>query len=86
MGEFGRHKNPPERRSVMSVKGMVYLFLIALLVGAIQGPGTALAVTVGQLAPDFTLPSTMGKKVSLSHFRGKKLVLLEFYGADFSPV
>jgi peroxiredoxin len=41
---------------------------------------------IGDKAPDFTLPSTTGGKISLSQFRGKKLVLIEFYGADFSPV
>ena len=46
----------------------------------------AWAVDVGDKAPDFTLPSTTGEKISLSQFRGKKLVLLEFYGADFAPV
>jgi peroxiredoxin len=31
------------------------------------------------------LASTMGGDVSLEDFRGKKWVLLEFYGADFAP-
>lgn len=44
------------------------------------------ALEVGDRAPDFTLPATTGGKISLSQFRGKKIVLLEFYGADFSPV
>lgn len=44
------------------------------------------ALDVGDQAPDFTLPATTGGKISLSQFRGKKLVLIEFYGADFSPV
>jgi peroxiredoxin Q/BCP len=44
------------------------------------------ALDVGDKAPDFTLPSTTGEKITLSQFRGKKLVLLEFYGADYSPV
>ena len=56
-----------------------------LLVGLVLA-GAATALEVGDKAPDFTLPSTMGGEVSLSQFRGKKLVLLEFYGADFSPV
>lgn len=41
---------------------------------------------VGDMAPDFTLPSTVGEKVSLSDFRGKKNVVLMFYPLDFSPV
>jgi peroxiredoxin len=40
----------------------------------------------GDAAPDFTLPSTVGDKVTLSDFRGKKNVLLLFYPLDFSPV
>jgi hypothetical protein len=39
----------------------------------------------GERAPDFKLPSTMGGDIALSDFRGKKWVLLEFYGADFAP-
>ena len=45
----------------------------------------ARAIEVGEPAPDFRLPSTFGSDISLSDFRGKKWVLLEFYGADFSP-
>jgi mycoredoxin-dependent peroxiredoxin len=40
----------------------------------------------GDTAPDFTLPSTIGEKVSLSDYRGKKNVVLLFYPLDFSPV
>ena len=43
------------------------------------------AVEVGAPAPEFTLASTTGGDISLSDFRGKKWVLLEFYGADFAP-
>ncbi len=39
----------------------------------------------GDMAPDFTLPSTVGEKVTLSDYRGKKNVLLLFYPLDFSP-
>jgi len=53
---------------------------------ALFGASDATAVEIGDKAPDFTLPSTTGEKISLSQFRGKKLVLLEFYGADYSPV
>jgi peroxiredoxin len=57
-----------------------------LLAGVLGVVSVATALEVGQQAPDFTLPSTTGEKISLSQFRGKQLVLLEFYGVDFEPV
>ena len=67
---------------------MVGFLLGAMLSGvwSAAGPTRAATLEVGDKAPDFTLPSTTGEKISLSQFRGKKLVLLEFYGDDFSPV
>ncbi len=56
-----------------------------LLAGMLASASGATALEVGEQAPDFTLPSTTGEGVSLSQFRGKKLVLLEFYGVDFAP-
>jgi hypothetical protein len=58
------------------------LFAVAWIVAV---PAAAVAAEVGQPAPDFKLPGTMGTDVSLSDFRGKKWVLIEFYGADFVP-
>lgn len=43
------------------------------------------ALEVGDKAPDFKLPSTNGDDISLSDFRGKKWVFLEFYAAAFVP-
>jgi len=57
-----------------------------LLAGVLSGARLATAVEIGDKAPDFTLPSTTGKDISLSEFLGKKYVLIEFYGADFDPV
>ncbi len=63
-----------------------FLLGAALAVSSIvYGSGPAQAVEVGERAPDFKLASTMGGDVSLSDFRNKKWVLLEFYGADFAP-
>ena len=42
-------------------------------------------IAVGEQAPDFTLRDQDGEKVSLSDYRGRK-VLLVFYPGDFSPV
>jgi mycoredoxin-dependent peroxiredoxin len=57
-----------------------------LLASVMGGADVATALEVGEKAPDFTLPSTTGGEISLSQFRGKKLVLIEFYGVDFAPV
>ena len=59
------------------------LLLIGFLVGGLLIPGHVMAVMVNQLAPDFTLPSTTGEEITLSQFRGEKMVLIEFYGIDF---
>ena len=42
-------------------------------------------LTAGTIAPDFTLQSIPGTKVSLRDLRGKP-VILAFYPADWSPV
>jgi len=39
---------------------------------------------VGDVAPDFTLPSTTGKQIKLSQFKGKKSVVLAFVPAAFT--
>ena len=39
-------------------------------------------LNVGDKAPDFSLPSDSGEKVSLKGFRGKTLVLFFFPKAD----
>ena len=62
------------------------LVLGLLFFGLLGAVRVSSALDVGDTAPDFSLPATTGGKISLSQFRGKKLVLLEFYGADFSPV
>ena len=64
-----------------ALRGAVLLTMLSV-VGV---PGLVSAVEVGEPAPGFTLPATTGGDISLSDFRGKKFVLLEFYGADFSP-
>ncbi len=42
-------------------------------------------IAAGETAPEFTLRNQDGEEVSLSSFRGRK-VLLVFYPLDFSPI
>jgi peroxiredoxin Q/BCP len=42
-------------------------------------------VRVGSIAPDFTLPSQSGTRVSLNDFLGKRPVVLFFYPKDDTP-
>ncbi len=65
--------------------GLLLVGTSLVLAGVIISPGPARAVDVGESAPEFTLPSTTGADISLKDFRGKKFVLLEFYGGDFHP-
>lgn len=42
------------------------------------------SLDIGEKAPEFTLPSSDGTKISLKDFRGKKVVLY-FYPKDMTP-
>ena len=55
-------------------------------VGTLKPIDSVLKVKVGQAAPDFTLPSVSGEKISLSQYRGKKNVVLSFVPAAWTPV
>jgi peroxiredoxin len=60
--------------------------------GKIYNPGILKPVDskthlkVGMKAPDFTLPSITGEKVSLREYRGKKNVVISFVPAAWTPV
>jgi hypothetical protein len=72
------------RRHTLSLQRQLLVGIIGI--SLLLSAGFAMALEVGDKAPDFSLPSTMGGEISLSQFQEKKLVLLEFYGADFAPV
>jgi peroxiredoxin Q/BCP len=58
------------------------VFGLTLAAQTVTPPKTHLKV--GDPAPDFTLPSATGDKVTLSSFRGKDTVVLAFFPAAFT--
>lgn len=49
-----------------------------------QQPGDPQPLKVGDVAPNFTLGSTMGGKVTLADFKGKNPVVVAFFPAAFT--
>ncbi len=49
-----------------------------------QAPPPKTHLKVGDVAPDFTLPSTTGKDIKLSDYRGSRNVVLAFFSAAFT--
>ena len=54
--------------------------------GALKPIDSELKVKIGDQAPDFSLPSVSGQKVTLSQYRGKKNVVISFVPAAWTPV
>lgn len=87
------------KKSIPIIVLTVVLFLISMAYGVsemfkdyIYQPGALKPIDskpklkVGNKAPDFTLPSISGEKVSLSQYRGKKNVVISFVPAAWTPV
>jgi len=79
--------------------GLIIVLLVPSAFGAsaafkgnIYNPGqlkpidSKLNVKIGDQAPDFTLPSVAGEKVTLSQYRGQKNVVISFVPAAWTPV
>jgi peroxiredoxin len=64
-------------RGLRAVVGVAGLWLAA--------GGAGAQLPVGTPAPEFTLRDLAGKSVSLSQFRGKRYVLLEFWASESAP-
>jgi peroxiredoxin (alkyl hydroperoxide reductase subunit C) len=54
--------------------------------GKLKPIDSTLNVKVGDIAPDFTLPSVSGEEITLSQYRGKKHVVISFVPAAWTPV
>ena len=60
--------------------------LTVALCGALaaQQPGGNTLLKVGDVAPNFTLGSTKGGKITLADYKGKQPVVLAFFPAAFT--
>jgi len=72
-----KEKTMKTNRKIFSVLSAAFSFILVTA-------GFALALGVGDKAPDFELDSTKGGKIKLSSLKGKN-VLINFYVLDFSP-
>jgi|GEM_PF-1429293 len=59
------------------------LAVVGFLLTLVSVSHPAMAIGIGDPAPDFELESTKGGKVKLSNLKGKN-VLINFYNFDFS--
>lgn len=64
--------------------GIISAFAVSAFAQAAQPTPPPMTLKVGDIAPDFTLPSTAGGKVKLSDFRGKNNVVLAFFVLAFT--
>lgn len=77
------------KRSTMAVAALAGLLAIPFatpsITSAQESPTMATTtLKVGDMAPDFTLPSDQWKPVKLSDYRGKQNVMLAFYVLAFT--
>jgi peroxiredoxin (alkyl hydroperoxide reductase subunit C) len=84
---------------ISAIVGLLVILLITPAFGGsaafkdnIYNPGqlkpidSTLKVKVGDVAPDFTLPSVTREEITLSQYKGKKHVVISFVPAAWTPV
>ena len=80
VGDVPKPGDQAEEKAFEVPKNMIYA------VKPMKPVDSKLKVAEGQKAPDFTLPTVSGEKVSLSDYLGKKNVVISFVPAAWTPV
>ena len=70
-------------KKLLFTLGCSLMLAIPLIAQTTPAP-PPMTLKVGDMAPDFTLTDTTGKKVTLSEFRGKNNVVLAFFVLAFT--
>jgi thioredoxin-dependent peroxiredoxin len=65
-------------------QGMRVMFAALAIAVSMLCSTPAMALQVGEKAPDFSLPATTADKISLADFVGKKPVVVFFYIGAFT--
>ncbi|MBI4611457.1 MAG: redoxin domain-containing protein [Candidatus Rokubacteria bacterium] len=70
------------------MRGTVYLIsaILVAVIAVLLLAGPAVALRVGQKAPEFTLPAPGGKQVKLGDLLGKGPVVIYVFGQAFEAV
>lgn len=71
-------------KRLIVIFGIISAFAVSAFSQASPPTPPPLALKVGDMAPDFNLPSTAGGRVKLSDFRGKNNVVLAFFVLAFT--
>jgi cytochrome oxidase Cu insertion factor (SCO1/SenC/PrrC family) len=71
-------------KKLLLLLGIISAFVVSSFGQQAAPTPPPLTLKVGDMAPDFTLPSTAGGKVKLSDFRGKNNVVLAFFVLAFT--
>lgn len=70
---------------MMTTRRSVIMGVLAAVLLVVAGTGAALALEVGQKAPDFSLTGPEGKPIKLSELTAKGPVVLYTFIAAFTP-
>ena len=85
-GGGGRSHSKGNRHMSRYMRSQIVVAVVVMSLSLWLRPTAALAIDVGDQAPEFVMHSTVGESVRLSAYQRKKNVLLFFFPAAFTSV